>query len=732
MSLADNKASGPDGLPNELFKLHWQAFKEDLMEIFSQLFSGSLQMHDYNYAHIILLPKTENAHLVTDFRPISIINYVPKLISKVLALRLKPFLPDLVAPCQTGFIRGRMIAENFIVAREMISHLNSSPRPSVLLKIDFSKAFDTVDWTFLNSILVGRGFPTKFVDWINLLLTTSVSSVLVNGCKSTPFKHNRGVRQGDPISPFLFLLAADVLARMLRGASTALSSALSSRFSTPFFLLQYADDTLIFSSVDEPTLRTLALVLHLFSKASGLHINFGKSGFIPFNLSAAQINLVASVLGFQHSDLPLTYLGLPLTLQRPNKAAFQPILDKIDERLAGWKSKLLSRAGRLTLACSVLSAIPSYFMAVFKLPTWLIKEIDKKRRRFIWGSNSQGKARIPLVSWQKLCLPKSVGGMGVLDLQLHNLALLLRWIWRLYDDPTSLWGSVARILYSPARGTTSPLNWNDAGSFFWADIRSLRFYFQLSSLVHVGNGASTSFWFDNWAGEPLQFYSKLFPKPLRTKIVLHEALPLLRQLLPKPLNLKENRIDDFLQNFSLQPRPDAVSWRWSSDGRFSVSSTYHALAIAGKVATFCKYWKIRVTPSIKFFLYLLFNNRLLTQEQLQRRQISLGSPCVLCAARPPEDSLHLFFRCPFIISVWASLRQSLGAPDLHVSHSVQESLLSSFQAMGSVPRFQVWLAVTFWGVWLERNNVVFRNAVPSSNSVQARVSQQALSCISWL
>ncbi|KAJ1702307.1 hypothetical protein LUZ63_002086 [Rhynchospora breviuscula] len=670
---------------------------------------------------------------VGDYRPISIINYIPKLISKVLALRLKPFLPDLITPCQTGFIRGRMIAENFTVARELVAHLNSSSSPSVLLKIDFLKAFDMVDWSFLNTILTQRNFPPNYISWINLLLTTASSSVLLNGCRSRPFKHKRGVRQGDPISPFLFLLATDVLARMLQGAATALDSALSTRLPSPFFLLQYADDTLIFASADIKTLRTLKLVLHLFAKVSGLQVNADKSSFVPFNLSSQQVGMVSSLLGFKISELPIDYLGLPLTMQKPDRACFQSILDKIEQRLSGWKSRLLSRAGRLVLASSVLSALPSYFMAVFKLPAWLIKSIDKARRRFIWGVNSQGNTRIPLLSWQHVCLPKAAGGLGLPDLHLQNLALLLKWLWRLYNAPLSLWSSVSRLLYSPVRGNNSPINWNGAGSFFWKDVRSLRFYFQISATAVIGNGANTSFWFDNWGGEPLVYCLKHSVKPPRPKISFREAVPLLNQLLPMPRNLKENLICSVSQDVALNSQLDTASFRWASTGVFSVSSAYSSLALAGKARTpFMLCWGLKVRPTVKFFLHLLFNNRLLTQQQLQRRHISLGNPCVLCTAQVFEDSLHLFFQCPFVNEVWNTVRHVLNAPPLVVSHSVKDSLLSSFLALGSDVKLQAWLAVTLWCVWTDRNSSIFRHTTCSATATVARISQEAMHSFRWL
>ncbi|KAJ4798687.1 Ribonuclease H-like superfamily protein [Rhynchospora pubera] len=155
--------------------------------------------------------------------------------------------------------------------------------------------------------------------------------------------------------------------------------------------------------------------------------------------------------------------------------------------------------------------------------------------------------------------------------------------------------------------------------------------------------------------------------------------------------------------------------------------------MAGKTRSpslFC--WKLKVRPTVKIFLHLLFNNRLLTQQQLQRRHVSLGNPCVLCSAQAFEDSLHLFFQCPFINGVWNAVRQLSNAPSLVVTHSVQQSLVSSFLACGSDNRLQAWLAVSLWCVWTERNNSIFRHTACSTAATVARISQEAMACLRLL
>ncbi|KAJ4754103.1 RNA-directed DNA polymerase (reverse transcriptase)-related family protein [Rhynchospora pubera] len=712
MGLSDSKACGPDGFPNEFFKIHWDLIKGDMVDMFDSLAQHKLDLSSSNLAHLILLPKKDDAQEMSEFRPISIVSYLPKLIAKVLANRITQFLPTLVSPSQTGFIKGRLISENFITAREMIFNISKSAEPSFMLKLDFHKAFDSMSWPFLLKTMRCRSFPRNFLCWLELLFNSSCSALLINGMLGPTFKHQRGLRQGDPLSPSLFLLVADVLARMMQSTALTLSDSLSPKLLDPFYILQYADDTLIFSTAKGQAPRSLLLVLDLFSKVSGMSLNLSKSSFVPFNLQSVQISSLQNLLQCPSTTLPVQYLGLPLSNKRPNKATFQLLVDKLTKRLAGWKAKLLSRAGRLVLASSVLSTILIFFMSVFKLPVWVVRAIDRIRRDFIWKGPVQHNRGVNLLSWDIMCLPKQLGGSGLINLTLHNISLLLRWWWRVHDLLTSQWTSTAKLLYGVNGRLSTPLAWKQAGSFFWTDLRNLRFMFQLLVTSKVHSGDSTLFWYNNWAGSLLRFFSseRSFPNKF---ITLKEAIPRIDMLLTSPQNVVDSNAYGTAQNLHLTSGSDRLLWRWRTDGRFSTSLVYKQLVSAGKCSfAFKNLWKLKVPPTVRMFLVFLSHGRILTQDQLLKRNIPFQPKCVMFLI--VENKEHLFCVFIFAQNIWTRL---------HFNTSAVSTVLHNLCNSNSLR--EVTLATTLWGLWLERNNRTFRDERRSEDDVHQWIVQQA-------
>lgn len=324
-------------------------------------------------------------------------------------------------------------------------------------------------------------------------LSTAQSRVIINGESTDFFLHKRGLRQGDPLSPMLFTIAVDVFQQMVGSLNEFLQRKLTRKIGEAIIALQYADDTAIVASADITSLISLKLVMRIFSSISGLRINYKKSIFVPLNLTESHITWVQHVLGCSRAKFPVSYLGMPLTVFKPTRDTYAPLLEKIERRLGGWKSKMLSKGGRLELVRSVLSAIPIYHMTCFQLPQWVIDRIDKVRRGFLWGKNGGTEIGISLTNWETVCIPRNYGGLGVSNLKLVNTALMLRWWWKAYHEPESLWAVVIGRIRKKGTAASGPKIWNITGSFFWSQLCRIKKLFTWSTTWIVGDGSSISY-----------------------------------------------------------------------------------------------------------------------------------------------------------------------------------------------------------------------------------------------
>lgn len=213
-----NKAPSPDGFTGAFCKCCWGIIKTEVMNAIHNF--GNLHVDNFqwlNSANIVLLPKKNGAGDITEFRPIRLIHAIAKIITKMPASRLSPHMNNLVSNAQSAFIKKRSIHDNFMYVRNLASRLHKNKTPSILFSI--RKAFDSVRWEYVLDILHQKGFPSRFRDWIVAPLRTSSSRVLLNGVPGSPIIHGRGIREGDPMSPLLFVIAIDLLQQLLNSAT---------------------------------------------------------------------------------------------------------------------------------------------------------------------------------------------------------------------------------------------------------------------------------------------------------------------------------------------------------------------------------------------------------------------------------------------------------------------------------------------------------------------------------
>jgi hypothetical protein len=280
-----------------------------------------------------------------------------------MANRLQAEIIPLIHPNQYGFIKSRSIQDCLAWAYEYIYQCQQSKREIVILKLDFTKAFDTVEHNVILQMMRQLGFDDKWCDWTHRILASGSSSILLNGVPGKQFHCKRGVKQGDPLSPLLFVLAADLLQCIInKGHRDRLFELpIPSYEMAQFPVIQYADDTILIMKASQRELFTLKGLLESFSQSTGLRVNYRKSCLVPLNLSSERAQQLAGVFGCKLESLPFTYLGLPMGTTKPRVDHFGFIMNKTERRLTA-TSNLLTHAGRLELVNSVLSSLPTYAM----------------------------------------------------------------------------------------------------------------------------------------------------------------------------------------------------------------------------------------------------------------------------------------------------------------------------------------------------------------------------------
>jgi hypothetical protein len=427
------------------FQKCWSVIEEDVMGFFDEVYHHCKFERSFNASFIALIPKRQNASNIRDFRPISLIGSIYKLLAKVLANRLKGVLDKLISESQNAFVGGRKILDSVLIANECLDSRLKSRNPGVICKLDIEKAYDHVNWSCLLHLMERMGFGRRWRLWIEACISSVQFSVLVNGSPEGFFSCSRGLRQGDPLSPLLFLLVMEVLSRMLRkveeeGLIQGFRAGSNAVDGLCISHLLYADDTILFCDADPDQLLYVRMVLTCFEAVTGLRVNMAKSEMVPIgevqNISDLADSLCCHIGGF-----PLSYLGMPLGASYKAVAVWNSILEKLERRLSGWQKLYLSKGGRLTLLKSTLSSLPTYFLSLFTIPISVVRRIEKLQRDFLWGGLGD-EVKHHLVSWDEVCAPKEVGGLGVRSLVLTNKALLGKWLWRFGLEGHHLWRRV--------------------------------------------------------------------------------------------------------------------------------------------------------------------------------------------------------------------------------------------------------------------------------------------------
>ena len=312
----------------------------------------------------------------------------------------------------------------------------------MLLKLDIARAFDSVAWPFLLDTLRHLGFGNRWCEWISILLSTAKTRVLINGSPGPPIHHEKGLRQGDPVSLILFVLVIDVLNSMLLHAvDLGLLQCLTPRHASSSISL-YADDVVIFCHPDRHDLTAIREILRVFGIASGLWTNFAKCSATPIRCTDKHMALIADEMHCPVTQFPVQYLGLPLSIRKPSSSSLLPIVLKLERKLSTWRASMLSRGDRLALIRHVLCAIPTHFLTAIAFNKTAIKKVNRIIHGFLLAGHKEANGGQCHVNWQRVSRPISLGGLGIRDSYRTGLSLRVRWLWLQRTDPSRPWSNL--------------------------------------------------------------------------------------------------------------------------------------------------------------------------------------------------------------------------------------------------------------------------------------------------
>nr|GEU91829.1 RNA-directed DNA polymerase, eukaryota, reverse transcriptase zinc-binding domain protein [Tanacetum cinerariifolium] len=471
-----DKAPGPDGFTFRFYWYFWYLIDNDVYNAVKYFFMHGEIPKGCNSYFIALIPKNLDANLVKDFRPISLIGSLYKIIAKILANRLVGVLGDIVNEVQYAFIADRHILDGPFILDELIQWCKRKKKQFLVFKVDFEKEYDSVRWDFLDDILRKFGFGDKWCKWIQSCLRTSRRPIILNGSPTEEFQFYKRLKQGDPLSPFLFILIMECL----------------------HLSFQRVEDARMFKGI----------------KASGLRINMSKSKLMGLHVDSDKVKGAAIKLGCLTFKTPFMYLGSTVGGSMSRIQDWEEVAERVKSRLSKWKMKTLSIGGRLTLLKSVLRSMSMFHMSIFKVPLGVLRKLDSIRSHFFNGHDPNCN-KASWVNWKMVLAHKDKGGLDVSNLFDLNRGLMFKWIWRFYTQDTSLRVRVIKAIYGETGNMDAKVK---AGSTScWISI-----VHEAKSLVSngidlfkfmrfkLGNGENAHFWKDRWIeGNTLK---KRFPR----------------------------------------------------------------------------------------------------------------------------------------------------------------------------------------------------------------------------
>ncbi|XP_056860054.1 uncharacterized protein LOC108829850 [Raphanus sativus] len=688
-----DKAPGPDGMTSRLYQRFWREMRHDIISLVRDFFATGNFDPLLNQTNICLIPKKKKPREMTEFRPISLCNVSYKIISKLLCKRLKRIIPRLISETQSAFVAKRLITDNILIAQENFHALRTNQRcreDFMAIKTYMSKAYDRVEWNFLSALLLKMGFDERLVDLIMCCVTSVSYQVLVNGQPRGRIQPMRGLRQGDPLSPFLFILCTEALITLLNGAEAEkkIVGLRVARASPRISHLLVADDSLFFCKAELSQCKEIMDILDIYGKASGQRLNASKSSmFFGNKVEPSRKQDIKEVLGFSKEGGMGMYLGLPEQIGGSKMKVFSFVQDRFNGRVNTWSSRLLSKEGKEVQIKSVAQAVPTYVMSCYLLPQGITDKLRSTTSNFWWSSKENSRG--------------------------------LHWI---------AWDEISRVLRGRYYNGTSPLEDRRiySPSYGWRSMMAAKPLLMSGLRKTIGTGQGTRVWSEPWVPDstarlprPADHIVYRLPQLLVQSFIRNDTkewdIQLLHQFfhpddIPLILGLKISR----------SSVPDGYVWNHTKSGVYSVKTGYDLFSSTKLSLTQemvlepsitrlqSKVWTIKAPSKMKHFLWQAISGCVATAERLTYRHLGTDRSCPRCDG-PVKSINHLLFECPPALQVWA-LSDYPSLPGYFPCTSIYQNMYLLFWTSKEVaplrPQFDTfpWIC---WFIWKARNDKLF-------------------------
>ena len=679
-SFQTNKTPGNDGIPIEFYKVFWPLISDPFLKCVNESFEKGEMSCSQKQAVITLIEKKgKDRSYIENWRPISLVNVDTKIMSKVIATRIKNVLPNIIHHNQTGYVKDRYIGETIRSVFDIMDFTAKESIPGLMIFIDFEKAFDSVEWEFLLYCLKSFNFGPNFIHWVQTFYRKIQSCVINNGLSSEYFNLERGVRQGDPLSPYLFVVTIETLAIAIRQNKDIKGISIGNEETK---ILQYADDTTAILA-DTSSATALFRLLDDFKIVSGLKINCSKTEAMWIGSSR---NCKAQPFGIKWPNEPIKALGIYYTYDQKLllEKNFIERLDSIKNLTRIWSSRGLSIYGKITLIKSLLIPKFVYVSSLLPTPKEFVSQLNQLLFQFLWNGPDKVTRKSAINEY-------SNGGLKMIDLDSMIISLRLAWLKRIASSNDGTWkrylthhlerfGGLflfhcnydVSILplnislfylellqwWSEFRDTFSPekdwryILWNNKQILINNKTVYYKSYFE-AGVVHISD---LSFDLNN-----KDSFSLVSNRISKTNFLvwagLRHSIPSILKNCTHKLTTDEFslKIDDNIFDVTKKKSKDYYSLLVSRKALFptivnKLQNEFH-FTLEEVKQIFMIPHSVALEAYVKAFQYKILNSILYTNAKLYKIGFKLNDSCSFCSSEP-ETLYHFLYLCPFSIDFW--------------------------------------------------------------------------------